>query len=137
MIRYYLDEDAIVPNVPTYLCMREKEREHVLANLLKCLRDREYQLLWDELLSERTKMEYEARGLGPEQFAEFCEKYRMDLARMSNRMRTGLATFETVIDNEPGGVLVCRFWPQTAKLFRFKKVAMVREEFELKLLMIY
>ena len=35
MIKYYLDEDAIIPNVPTYLCMDEKEREHVLANLDK------------------------------------------------------------------------------------------------------
>jgi uncharacterized circularly permuted ATP-grasp superfamily protein len=33
MIRYYLDEDAILPNVPTYLCVDDKQREHVLANL--------------------------------------------------------------------------------------------------------
>jgi uncharacterized circularly permuted ATP-grasp superfamily protein len=33
MIRYYLDQDAILPNVPTYLCMDAKQREHVLANL--------------------------------------------------------------------------------------------------------
>jgi len=35
MIRYYLDQDAILPNVPTYLCWREKDREHVLTNLDK------------------------------------------------------------------------------------------------------
>ena len=35
MIRYYLDEDAILPNVPSYLCMYEDEREYVLANLDK------------------------------------------------------------------------------------------------------
>ncbi|MEQ1440018.1 circularly permuted type 2 ATP-grasp protein [Fontimonas sp. SYSU GA230001] len=33
MIRYYLGEDPILPNVPSWLCMRKKEREHVLANL--------------------------------------------------------------------------------------------------------
>ena len=33
MIRYYLDQDPILPNVPTFLCIDEKEREHVLANL--------------------------------------------------------------------------------------------------------
>ncbi len=33
MIRYYLGEDVILPNVPTFLCGRESEREHVLANL--------------------------------------------------------------------------------------------------------
>jgi uncharacterized circularly permuted ATP-grasp superfamily protein len=33
MIRYYLDEDAILPNVPSYLCCDPTHREHVLANL--------------------------------------------------------------------------------------------------------
>jgi uncharacterized circularly permuted ATP-grasp superfamily protein len=35
MIRYYLGEDAILPNVPSYLCMIEKDCEYVLANLDK------------------------------------------------------------------------------------------------------
>lgn len=35
MIRYYLSEDAILPNVPTYLCWRDADRQHVLANLDK------------------------------------------------------------------------------------------------------
>ncbi|MGB5305498.1 MAG: circularly permuted type 2 ATP-grasp protein [Gammaproteobacteria bacterium] len=33
IIRYYLDEDPLLPNVPTYRCINKKEREHVLANL--------------------------------------------------------------------------------------------------------
>ncbi|MEM9186794.1 MAG: circularly permuted type 2 ATP-grasp protein [Planctomycetota bacterium] len=33
IIRYYLGEDAILHNVPTYLCDDPKQREHVLANL--------------------------------------------------------------------------------------------------------
>lgn len=33
MIRYYLGEETLLPNVPTYLCTDKKEREHVLANL--------------------------------------------------------------------------------------------------------
>ena len=35
MIRYYLDQDAILPNVETYLCADKKQREHVLAHLDK------------------------------------------------------------------------------------------------------
>jgi len=35
MIKYYLDEEPIIPNVPTYLCWIENERRHVLANLDK------------------------------------------------------------------------------------------------------
>lgn len=33
MIRYYLDEAAILPNVPTYLCWRESDRKYVLEHL--------------------------------------------------------------------------------------------------------
>jgi uncharacterized circularly permuted ATP-grasp superfamily protein len=33
MIRYYAGEEPILPNVPTYLCWREADRQHVLANL--------------------------------------------------------------------------------------------------------
>ena len=33
MIKYYLDEDMILPNVPTFLCSDKTEREHVLKNL--------------------------------------------------------------------------------------------------------
>ncbi|QEY32630.1 circularly permuted type 2 ATP-grasp protein [Synechococcus sp. RSCCF101] len=33
MIRYYLDEEPILENVPTYLCDDEKDRLHVLAHL--------------------------------------------------------------------------------------------------------
>jgi uncharacterized circularly permuted ATP-grasp superfamily protein len=35
MIRYYLDEEPILPNVPTWLCVDDEQREHVLANLEK------------------------------------------------------------------------------------------------------
>ncbi|MBF0283784.1 MAG: circularly permuted type 2 ATP-grasp protein [Magnetococcales bacterium] len=33
IIRYYLGEDPIIPNVPTFKCMIPAERQHVLANL--------------------------------------------------------------------------------------------------------
>jgi uncharacterized circularly permuted ATP-grasp superfamily protein len=33
MIRYYLDEEVIIPNVPTYFCEDEKQQAHILANL--------------------------------------------------------------------------------------------------------
>ena len=35
MIRYYLDEEPILPNVPSYLCHNAKDRRYVLENLDK------------------------------------------------------------------------------------------------------
>ncbi|EDX85233.1 conserved domain protein [Synechococcus sp. PCC 7335] len=33
MIRFYLDEEPLLPNVPTYLCWRESDRDYVLDHL--------------------------------------------------------------------------------------------------------
>ncbi|MEQ8409795.1 MAG: circularly permuted type 2 ATP-grasp protein [Gammaproteobacteria bacterium] len=35
IIKYYLDEDPIIPNVPSYLCIDKAQRDHVLKNLDK------------------------------------------------------------------------------------------------------
>ncbi len=35
IIKYYLGEDPILPNVPSYICSDKKQRQHVLANLDK------------------------------------------------------------------------------------------------------
>ena len=35
MIKYYLGEDMVLPNVPTYMCWDDVQRNHVLANLDK------------------------------------------------------------------------------------------------------
>ncbi len=35
VIKYYLDQEPIIPNVPSWLCMYEKDKEYVLANLDK------------------------------------------------------------------------------------------------------
>ena len=32
-IRYYLDQDPIIPNVPTYKCVNKDERDHVIQNI--------------------------------------------------------------------------------------------------------
>lgn len=35
IIKYYLGEDPIIPNVPTYRCINKKERSYVIANIDK------------------------------------------------------------------------------------------------------
>ncbi len=63
MIRYYLDQDPILPNVPSYLCMYDKDREYVLANLAKLV----------------VKPANESGGygmlVGPKSTAEECAKF--------------------------------------------------------------
>ncbi|MGJ3244810.1 MAG: circularly permuted type 2 ATP-grasp protein [Elainellaceae cyanobacterium] len=68
MIQYYLGEDQILPNVPTYLCWEPDQQQHVLHNL-------------DQLV---VKSANESGGYGmlvgphasPEQREEFAEKIK-------------------------------------------------------------
>ena len=110
--------------------------EHVLANTLTCLRNEEYELLWDQMLSRRTKSAYEREEMGVEEFAEFLAKRRIELAKGVNRMLLGLPRNDVVTENLGDGVTRMRFHPNLAKLFRFKTVDIVSEGPGLKLLMI-
>lgn len=127
-IRQELDDGSIV--------LRAVLPEHVFANALECIRNHEYELLWDQMLSERTKLAYAEQDQGVEEFAAFFREHRRELARTLNRMLLGISAHEVVVENDGNGVTVCRFWPQIAKDFKFKQVSLVNE-FGLKLLLIH
>jgi uncharacterized circularly permuted ATP-grasp superfamily protein len=90
MIRYYLDEEPILSNVPTYLCMDDKEREHVLANL-------------DQLV---VKPANESGGYGmiigphatPTQLEEFAELIKRDPRNYIAQPTLKLSTSPTLCD---------------------------------------
>jgi len=84
IIRYYLAEDPIIPNVPSYLCMDARDREYVLANL-------------DKLV---VKPANESGGygmlIGPRASADELEQYRQRiLADARNYMAQPLLALST------------------------------------------
>ena len=95
MIRYYLSEDAIIPNVPTYLCWRDADRQHVLANL-------------DKLV---VKAANEAGGYGmlvgphaPQaQRDEFADKIRAQPRNYIAQPTLGLSRVPTIVDDHAEG----------------------------------
>jgi len=107
--------------------------EHVLANTLTCLRNEEYELLWDQMLAEVTKQAYEDRGEGPEQFAAFFRKHRQELAKTLNRMILGIPREEVEVVWAGVDAVGCRLRRHVAEQFVFTQVEMVREERDLKL----
>ena len=117
--------------------LRARVPEQVLANTLTCLRNQEYELLWEQLLSERTRRSYELQGKGVEDFANYFGKRRNDLAKTINRMMLGIPRNEVIMENIGSGVIRIRFHPQVGRLFRFKTVDVVSEGPGLKLLLIH
>jgi hypothetical protein len=110
--------------------------EHVVANTLECLRNEEYELLWDQMIAERTKLVYAERGQGLEEFSDFFAEHRVELAKMLNRMSFGLTANEIVVESVGQNVTRCRFAPDIAQQFKFKNVLMVNEGFGMKLMLI-
>jgi uncharacterized circularly permuted ATP-grasp superfamily protein len=90
MIRYYMNEEPILPNVPTYICQRDEDRKYVLAHL-------------DELV---VKAANESGGygmlIGPhatkEQRAEFAEKIKQDPRNFIAQPTLSLSRMPTVVD---------------------------------------
>jgi len=91
MIRYYEGEEPIIPNVPTYLCWRDADRQHVLANL-------------DKLV---VKSANEAGGYGmlvgphssAEQREEFAAKIQAHPRNFIAQPALGLSRVPTIIDD--------------------------------------
>ncbi|NET41737.1 circularly permuted type 2 ATP-grasp protein [Okeania sp. SIO2B3] len=92
MIRYYLDEEQILPNVPTYLCWEKTQLDHVLVNL-------------DKLV---VKSANEAGGYGMlvgtqstvEERAEFAEKIKANPRNYIAQPTLSLSRVPTIIDNK-------------------------------------
>lgn len=92
VIRYYLGEDPIIPNVPTYLCWEPQQQQHVLANL-------------DKLV---VKAANESGGYGmligptatPEQRNEFAGRIKATPRNYIAQPTLSLSRAPTLIDNE-------------------------------------
>ena len=127
-IREELDDGTIV--------LRAMLPQHVLANTLTCLRNEEYELMWEQLLADQIKRTYELRGQGSEDFARFLATNRMELAATLTRMMLGLSRGEAFMKNVDGGVIRFYFHAKVASEFRFTTIEVVAEGGGLKLLMI-
>ena len=93
IIRYYLDQAPILPNVPTWLCSDERDREHVIAHL-------------DELV---VKPANESGGygmlIGPQATRKACREFA-DLIRTDprNYIAQPLIALSTVPSLVEGGI---------------------------------
>lgn len=92
IIKYYLDQDPILPNVPSYMCMVEDQCRHVLANL-------------DKLV---VKPANESGGygmlIGPrassEERAQFAELIRANPRNYMAQPTLSISTAPTLIDDK-------------------------------------
>ena len=93
-------------------------------------------LLWDQLVSRETKLEFERRGEGLADFVAFFREHRQELAAMLNRMVRGIALRDAILENRGRGVMRYRLQPRVAELLPYDSVYIINEPPGLKLLTI-
>ena len=110
--------------------------EHVIANALTCLENDEYELMYRELLSEHTRLEWEGLGNDVDDFAAYFSQHRGHMMRTLTRLYLGLSQLETVVEKYDNGVIECRLSRRVAESHKFTRIRMIREGYGLKLLTI-
>jgi len=116
------------------IVLRAMLPEHVLANTVKCLADEEYDLLWDQMLSEQTRQRFEAEAGGKDACIAYWKKHRHDMVATLTRMLAGMHSQEVRFDAIAPGVTRCRLRPQFVGELKFKYFDVVKEGLGLKLL---
>lgn len=106
--------------------------EHVLTHTLTCLRDRNWELLFEQIISTPMKQHYRSGSHTEEEFITFFNDNRRDLAKTLQRMHGGIGPGE-VTSSEHSGVITYVFVPQIARNYKFKSVSFLRENNYLKL----
>jgi hypothetical protein len=116
--------------------LRAIQPEHVLANTLTCLQKEEYDLIWEQVLSRRTRAAYADQMLGFEAFEAFFRRNRRELARTLMRLIVGLPRQEVLMESRGDGVVRCGLRPHVARDFSFTAADITSEPGGLKLLII-
>ncbi|MCH2154034.1 MAG: hypothetical protein MK089_11905 [Phycisphaerales bacterium] len=116
--------------------IQAKLPQHVLVNTLTCLRNNEYQLLWDQMLARSTRDFYERQEDGYVKYEAHLRKHRKGMAALVNRMIVGKTFGEVETQKADDGTIRCRLRKKLRRDFEFKEVLMVSEDRNLKLLTI-
>lgn len=108
--------------------------EHVIANVMVCLRNQEYFELWEQVVADSSRRLYTSRGEGVEEFVRWCVKHRSELMMTLNRMSFGYyGGSDVMIDRMPDLSVRIRFSPTIASQFDFREIVVVQERDGMKL----
>lgn len=110
--------------------------EHVLSHIKRGIRLREYQLLWDQVLSKSTREAYARDGGTFEDFAAFCDENRSELMQFLNRVGFGIYSSDVVKESFGSSGIRIRLHPSLSSQFKFTQLEIVRESNQLRWLMI-
>ncbi|MBC8309575.1 MAG: hypothetical protein ISR75_00625 [Phycisphaerales bacterium] len=114
------------------LTVRSILPEHVLNHTLTCLRDRNWDVLYEQIISAKSRQYYSQLENGREEFDMFFITNRRELARTLQRIHGGKG-FGDMVASENGNTIIYELSARVASGYKFKAVTFVREDQFLKL----
>lgn len=109
---------------------------HVMFHLTQTLHNKEYDLLLDQVLSDRLKTEYRKRALDPRQAVDFLAAHEQDVARLIAAVPMGEQTPGVILEPLGGNAFRLRAPAAAAQDLRFTTFDVVVERGQFRLLMI-
>jgi|TARA_B100000959_G_C14958815_1_gene614876 hypothetical protein len=106
--------------------------EHVLTHTLTCLRDKNWDVLYEQIISTKSRQYYSQIENGREEFDMFFINNRRELARTLQRIHGGKG-FGDMNAFENGDTIIYELSAKAARDYKFKSVTFVREDVYLKL----
>jgi len=106
------------------LILRAWTPDQVLAHLMTCLRNEEYDALYVHMLDPEVRSRWESTQGGVVGWRTYCETNRRDLMAMLNRMSFSLLGGDVVIEKTGPSRLRTRFSPRLERQFKFRSVEM-------------
>lgn len=104
--------------------LTNKRVEHLVANLMTCFRNREWETVWYQCLDTSTRERWQREKGGPEGFVEWCEANRDDLMAFLNRAGFGFLGSDVVLAQTAPNVSCIRFSPRISSQFKLSAIAM-------------
>lgn len=114
------------------LTLRAIFPEHVIDHTMTCLRDKNWDVLFEQLISTETRENYLKHEDGRAEFETFFTQNRREIARTLQRIRKG-KDFGDVQMYVSGDVTIHKLSPRIARDYMFSTVSFIREEQYLKL----
>ena len=109
--------------------------EHLVAHLRNAMAAGQTDLIFEQLVSDMLKQNYQAKGLDPHESVNWLIANQRDVLVLLNRLSLGMNTPEVSWERH-GDVYRARMIGQMAGSLRFRTLDLIRENGQYKLLMI-
>lgn len=127
---------TIIENPDGSIRLVAKSVRHLMTNIQLCLEYEDDEILFEQVISEQTKQEFQARGKDPHEAVEFLKANRAEIAQMFARMPFGEQSPNIIIQQPARRTMVLELTGLAAKGMKFTELWAVMEKGNWKLLWI-